>query len=65
MADVREFSIKLLELVDAGYFDARQVLGNLVYNFLSEETVKDFCESEYEEAFETEEDEDEQDEQED
>jgi len=52
MDGVREYSIKLLELVDSGLLEVRQVLGNLVYNFLSEDQVKDFCETEYSEEFE-------------
>lgn len=48
---MREFSTQLLELVDNGVLDARAVLGNVIANYMSEEDVKDFCQSEYEELF--------------
>lgn len=53
---MREFSTQLLELVDNGVLDARVVLGNVIANYMSEEDVKDFCQSEYEELFPDEDD---------
>ena len=53
---VREFTTMLLQLVDAGHLNAREVLGNVVANYMSEDDVKDFCIREYEGYFPTDED---------
>ena len=53
---VREFTTSLLQLVDDRLLDAREVLGNVVVNYMSEDDVKDFCIREYEGYFPTDED---------
>ena len=45
MWDTREYTAKLLEMVDEGMLDKRQVILALV-NYLSESEVKDLMEAE-------------------
>ena len=47
----RKFSNKLVSLCDEGRMNLRNVFVNLVCNYLSEDAVKDFCETEYEDWF--------------
>ena len=55
---MREYTNKLLALVDEGIIDAKQAL-NLALGVMSEDDVKDFCLSEYSSLFDKEEDEEE------
>ena len=52
---MREFTNKLLELVESGLLDANEVLRNIVANYMSEDDVRDFCQTEYETMFSEEE----------
>ena len=54
---VREYTTKLIDLVEEGVIDSQTVLTNLV-NWLSERDVKAFFEDEYSELDEDSEDED-------
>lgn len=50
MENPRKYAEDLLDLVDGGVLDAREVLANVLMNYMSADDANDFALSEYLEA---------------